>query len=317
MRRVRGNSRGLSEIVGTLILILIVVAAATALSAFITGYEKTLLAQEASTHEKTLESYKIFSISFPDNKSATAAGPSSAGYLVFDLASTTVEPSSISSITIDNQPVAWYCALPYTAIVSLASSCVNQGGTLVNYTTPLPYSPLQEYKIFVNYDNNTTGGILDSQFLNANSFSYKFPYYNMGALMADPELTAALASALSTTLTISVYTVYDNEFTQTLSVPVAVANVTTLVEPGTASTVVALDGEASIQPGGNDSIVLWWWNATNSTVSTKSWSPAVGEVVPVPSSAYTGTDAGVVYTVTLVVVDEAGLWNNNTITWIT
>jgi flagellin-like protein len=62
MRQIRRSSLGLAEIVGTLMLVLIVVAAAVAFSAFVATYQAQVQAQEAVEHAKSLENIHIVSV---------------------------------------------------------------------------------------------------------------------------------------------------------------------------------------------------------------------------------------------------------------
>ncbi len=431
MRRVRGNSRGLSEIVGTLILILIVVAAATALSVFVTGYEKTVLSQEANTHERTLESYTIFGVNVPETfeipavvtgiatwdlastDTSTCSGvgtppglsysgagdefmlsaptgitgtfgvatiipaaasctagvvsqpfsvpftatevgtltgaslaiiyndsfmadqtpsgtPSVAfaagnvfvstvqttpvGYYIFDVASTTVESSQISSMTINNEPVLWYCALPPDAIVTSTSTCTGGapyglGGTWVTLGSTTRFAPLQEYEILVNYDDANPGLLYNG----CNSFNTSIIPSSSCALAPDgwPSITA------TGTLRIAFNTLYDNTFSQVMRAPIAIASVGTIAIPeseGGGSTLV-LDGAASVQLGGNDSILAWYWIVT--AESPGATAPTVpylsGEEIPFNNTYWSPTSG--TYLIQLLVIDGTGLWNSDTIVW--
>ena len=301
MRRVRGNSRGLSEIVGTLILILIVVAAATALSVFITGYEKTVLSQEATTHQRNLESYKIYDVGIPDAKPVP---PLPDGYVVFIIASATVEASSITSLLIDDQPVLSYCALPPGANPNVTSNCTGVlGGQWVSFGEALPFAPLEEYKIVVNY--NDTTGFDDNGNKNA---------FNKTVSAANSPWEFPLN--LTRTLSISLFTAYGNNFIQVMLAPIAIAAVTTLDVPGSSAVVTVLDGELSVQPGGqNDSIVSWYWNVTNATHTANVPTGILsGEEFPVNSSQWAPT-ASAEYQIQLTVVDGTGLFDTETIDW--
>ena len=426
MRRFRGNSRGLSEIVGTLILILIVIAAATALSVFVTGYEKTVLSQEANSHEKSLESYAIFGINVPEtyevplpvsgyatwelasgdscsdevgltysdfalntptpisgifgpasynsskaictmglvNQSfsvtfiATQAGnlsgasiaitytdsfgtdltpsgspsvafdpvvqfnasvpPTPLGYYIFDVASTTVESTQISSITINNEPALWYCALPPDAVVSAASRCSGPGssslgGTWIPLGKTLAFTPLQEYKILVNYNDPDPGLLYNGT---CNSFNTSMT----GGSVSCPQAPDGWPQVTPTgTLRIAFDTVYTNTFSQVMRAPIAIASVGTIAIPGSGGTnfTYALDGAASLQLGGNDSILAWFWIITTSGTGNVPTVPFLsGEEVPFSntSSDWRATP-GTTYSIQLIALDGTGLWSSDTIAW--
>jgi flagellin-like protein len=99
MRRFRGDVRGLAEIVGTLMLVVIVVAAAVAFSIFVSTYQAQLQSQEAYQHDQALESVHILSIA-PD-VNATGVYQS----LNFTMAAEDVNPSTITGIEINSDPV--------------------------------------------------------------------------------------------------------------------------------------------------------------------------------------------------------------------
>lgn len=63
VRRGLAGRRGLAEIVGTLMLVLIVVAAAVAFSFFVASYESQLTNEERAAHDRQLESVRVVSIS--------------------------------------------------------------------------------------------------------------------------------------------------------------------------------------------------------------------------------------------------------------
>ena len=433
MRRFRGSSRGLSEIVGTLILILIVVAAATALSVFVTGYEKTVLSQEADSHEKTLESYSIFGINIPETYEApqtvhgnatwdlasgdsclagdvpsnlsysnfslsapfsipgifgpatigpgaicnatlvpnvvtqpfsatfiaTQAGslsgasvtityndsfasnqtpsaspsatfdpipefnasvpPTPLGYYVFDVASTTVESSQISSITINNEPALWYCALPPDSVVYTTSTCSGpgssgMGGTWIPLGKTLAFTPLQEYEILVNYNDPDPGLLYNGT---CNSFNTS----ETGGSASCPEATNGWPAISPTgTLRIAFDTAYTNTFSQVMQAPIAIASVGTIAIPGSGGTnfTYALNGAASLQLGGNDSILAWFWiiKNTSGTENVPTVPFLSGEEVPFSNStSYWSAAPGTTYSIELIALDGTGLWSSDTITW--
>ena len=96
MRSLRRSDRGLSEIVGTLMLIVIVVSAATLLAAFVASYQKQLQTQEAYTHDQSLESLKILGLSTALNSTGTAYSN-----ITFRLADESVEASSVIGIALN------------------------------------------------------------------------------------------------------------------------------------------------------------------------------------------------------------------------
>lgn len=100
MRSLRRSDRGLSEIVGTLMLVVIVVTAATLLAAFVASYQKQLQTEESFSHDQSLESIHILALTTklnPEGTNFTEFG--------FTLASEYINPSVILGISINNNPL--------------------------------------------------------------------------------------------------------------------------------------------------------------------------------------------------------------------
>jgi len=101
MRRLQRSERGLSEIVGTLMLVIIVVSAATLLAAFVATYQKQLQTEETFTHDQNLESIHVLAL----NTSVVNGNYSAFG---FTLGSEYVNPSIITGIWINDQPLKFF-----------------------------------------------------------------------------------------------------------------------------------------------------------------------------------------------------------------
>ena len=71
MYRRRKNVRGLAEIVGTLMLVLIVVAAAVAFSLFVASYQTQVQNEQRASHDRSLEAIHIISITTIANGSSS------------------------------------------------------------------------------------------------------------------------------------------------------------------------------------------------------------------------------------------------------
>ncbi|HXY47469.1 MAG TPA: archaellin/type IV pilin N-terminal domain-containing protein [Thermoplasmata archaeon] len=168
MRSFRRSDRGLSEIVGTLMLIVIVVSAATLLAAFVASYQRQLQSQEAYTHDQDLESIKIFGIA----TSLNVAGSAYRG-INFTLASESGESSGILGIEVNSIALYTYwwedqanhtwseCGLHLGCTLVLAPLqqvfvATNTSTTNNSYTLGSPPLPNQYLKIdvFTNYQND-------------------------------------------------------------------------------------------------------------------------------------------------------------------
>ncbi|HYA70642.1 MAG TPA: type IV pilin [Thermoplasmata archaeon] len=120
MRRFRRSERGLSEIVGTLMLVVIVVTAATLLAAFVASYQKQLQTEQTFTHDQNLESLHVLGLNTSvANGSYTAFG--------FTLASEYVNPSIVLDISINNQPLRFF---NWTDLSNGSQGNFREGGNL-------------------------------------------------------------------------------------------------------------------------------------------------------------------------------------------
>jgi flagellin-like protein len=241
-RRFRANARGLSEIVGSLMLVLIVVSAATAFSLFIASYQKQLQAEQAQTHDRALEAVQVITVATLLNRTLTD------GTLLnvnFTLASLDVNPMVITGIDIDNQAVRNYSAneLNLTTGVfetdAIAAGGVAYVGSHEDITVIIDASP------------------------GAGSSFYE----------------VAFGLHASDYVQIDIFTALHNDFRSQFLPPTAIAIVSVLETwDATTSTFVPvplLNGLNSLQPG-NASIVHWSW-----TVQPDNTTAVGGEVEPV------------------------------------
>ena len=231
MRRLRGDARGLSEIVGTLILVLIVVSAATVFAAFVATYEKQLLAQEAVTHQRSLESLVVFGISLQAQNNL----PNLIANLSFTVASETVDTVMLSGLTVNgNEVTQWN----YT---DLSTGAPASGVVPVALGISIP--PFDKFEISLD--------------VNVSSLSYS--------------LATAASIPLTSYLEISAFTTLSNEFTAVFLPPTAIALVSLgeiyNASSGTYSPEPMLDGTTSFQTG-NATILKWSWNVTNATTTS-------------------------------------------------
>jgi len=120
MRRFQRSERGLSEIVGTLMLVIIVVTAATLLAAFVAAYQKQVQAEQTFTHDQGLESIHLLGLS-------TTVSNGQYKTFEFDVASKYVNPANILGISIDNQPLKQF---NWTDLTTLAKGSFSIGQTL-------------------------------------------------------------------------------------------------------------------------------------------------------------------------------------------
>lgn len=225
------TARGIAEIVGTLMLILIVITAAVALAAFVATYEKQLLAEQNTANQQKLENLKILSITpVPD-----ASNSSRWSSFSFVLASEYINPSIVDSISLNGQPLQAFWA------VNLS----NPNGVPVAYSSStlslLTLAPRQQVIVEVNLTLGP-GGHFDS-------------IYNPSFFLTTTDY-----------IEVSVYTQLQNTFSAVFIPPTAIAVVSSLAtySGGLYETIPILDGSNSFAAT-NETVVEWDWNVTNST----------------------------------------------------
>lgn len=258
-------------------LVLIVVAAATAFGAFITSYQKTLQAEEQVTHDRALESLKTITAL------TTLNGTGTNGQLLvvnFTVASLDQNPTILTGLDVDNQPINNYTAYELNLTTGSVDSIVVAAGG------QLHISANQQLAIAVD--------------VSAGSASNSFYIQSFG--LTDRSYVQ-----------VDLFTYLANDFRTIFLPPTAIALVTSLqsfVNGSTPTTVPALSGINSIQPQpGNATIVSWNWTAVTLAPPGATWTGSGEEVVPTfsihPAS----------YTITLIVTNNYGLVGSDVITY--
>ena len=254
-------------------LIVIVVAAAVALAAFVASYQKQLQSEEAQSQQRSLESLKILSISpvlDPTNSSLW-------DNFTFVLASEYVNPSIVDAISLNGQPLKVYWVSNLTSPI----------GPPIAYSGSVPFTlaPRQEVVVAVNLTapggDYTWYSVYDDSFL------------------------------LTTTdyIELSVYTALQNTFTQVFVPPTAIAVVSSLttLSGGVYVTAPILDGSNSFQPG-NGTVVAWNWDVTNTTSLLNSSSPTISNPTVVASPPATSETGTVTFAEPIGFVTGIGIW---------
>ncbi len=273
MRHLRSERRALSEIVGTLFLVLIVVSAATVFAAFVATYQAQVQAEEAASHQRSLESLKVLSVS-PQLNSTTK---DTWDNLTFVISNRDINPTIIESISINRNPVKTYIA----NITNLTTGAYQTGeiGALGTITI----LPDEQFTITVC--------AIPSPGLSS--------FYN--------------PAPLSTTsyLQLDLYTAYSNDFSGVFVPPSAVAVITYLTTDNGSGVVniPILDGSHSIESP-NTTLEAWNWSVTcqgsaalcgTITGPNASWNVYGQEV------SLENLTAGRTYSVFLTVTDSDGL----------
>jgi flagellin-like protein len=270
--RVHG-SRGIAEVVGTLMLILIVVAASIALAAFVASYQKQLQSEQAEAQQRSLESLKVLNLA--QVNAQPSPNNTKLANFSFILASEFVNPSTISSLSVNGNPLRFFAVTPLAPDAGPANCSFNS-------TTPLTLAPFAEVEITVNTNASSTG-----------LCGYSF-------------FSTSLSFPIDEFVQIGIFTILQNTFTTVFLPPTAVPLVTTLAEfsGGGSSTgfvnVPVLDGANSFQAG-NGTLTSWDWFVTNTTAGSNETWTAGGEQLVAP---FVSTGYGHVYTYSIALTVE-------------
>ncbi len=234
MRGHRRNGRGLAEIVGTLMLVVIVVAAATAFSFFVASYQKQLQAEEALNHNKSLEDLRILALT----PNATAAPPA-LNSIIIEIASSDVNPTTVDGMTLNGLAVVYYTVVTFSGMPLDRPECLNGDPFAAsNVTCVLPVTAESQEFVKLNVSQADK--------------NYSFPAYTKVTLYEN------------STFVFDLFTSLGNEFSQSFVPPVAIAHLS-FVSSVTNSNPI-LDGSDSYQPSGtsgqNITIDEWSWTVT-------------------------------------------------------
>jgi flagellin-like protein len=268
MHRRGARSRGLAEIVGTLMLVLIVVAAATAFSFFVATYQQQLQSQENASHQRALEVVHVLSV----QTAAVGLGNDTFAGLSFTISSGDVNPIQLTDLVV-NGNVAW----SYNATWESNGSRTTVGVLAGDASTWL--------------DVPSLGQVLISLDLNPKSPLLSFPSWT-------------LIPTSGSYLTLYLQTQRGSGFTFVYVPPTALA-VLTFVQTWNGATLVenpVLDGTHSFQEGANATIVAWDWSISGPTFTTSPWSTSGAQV------ELSNLTAGDAYYANLTVYNSIGLF---------
>jgi flagellin-like protein len=274
------GNRGIAEVVGTLMLVLIVVAASIALAAFVASYQKQLQAQQAEAHQRNLESLKVLDV--------TGVTPQPSpnqlmlGSFSFVLASEFVNPSTVASISVNGNPLAHF----------LVQNVSPSGGVPFCYddSTQFILPSFQQVEVTVN--------LLSSGTCPNGFFS--------------PTTTLLVNSYLQ----IDLITILQNTFTTVFLPPTAIPLIGTVSEFIGAQfrNVPVLDGSTSFQQG-NGTIVSWTWSVVNTTGGLSPPPQTYSGEKLIAPFASTQTGQTFTFTIALSVQNSNGLIGSSSINY--
>ena len=276
-RRFRFGNRGIAEVVGTLMLILIVVAASIALAAFIASYQKQLQAQQAEAQQRGLESLRVLDIA----QVTTEPSPNQLNLTNFSfvLASEFVNPSTVSSVAVNANPLRYF----------LVQNISPAGGVprCYNDSTPFVLPAFHEVEVTVNANSSD---------LTLSPGHCPFSFFSPRVILP-----------VNAFLQIGLFTILQNTFTQVFLPPTALPLVGTVSQFNGRGfvNVPVLDGSQSFQSG-NGTLVSWNWTIDNTTGGGNVISSALGEKLVAPFAS-TQTGVTLTYKITLTLKNSNGL----------
>jgi hypothetical protein len=279
-------------------LILIVVAAAVALAAFVAGYESQYLAEQATAHNKALEDVQIVSITPFVNNTPGANNYSS---ITVILESLDIQNTTVREVTLNGQPLASFTVKPLGTqqVIGVCELC----GSSTPYPTVPQFQIAPEQQVNVSFNLSTWlavhrpgGGVYSP-------FNLTYDHF----------------------IEIGVYTLLGNDFTRAFYPPTAVVQLGETTQYVGGSTpeedMLVLNGQNSPNPP-NATTVWWSWTFTPYTPGLSTdfpRLPLLGEEVLVPQQDFPTCTAGSLtancpeyYNITLTVQDSDGLFGNST-----
>jgi flagellin-like protein len=296
MRRFRGHERGLAEIVGTLMLVLIVVVAVTAFSLFVASYQAQLQAEQTAAHNRSLEDIRILSVTTVLNTTNMGANYSSFSFVAGSL---DVNTMTINELTVNGQLINFYTVtqLGSSAVLQICEICNRALPQFQNTVVEFNLTSLEQVTITVNLTTWSSNALPHGGFLT---------FYNLASF--------GPTNFISTSL----YTTLGSDFDRVFDAPTALAltEQSTIFSGGSDVPVVVFDATDSIVAT-NDTIVSWSWLITDQNNSL--WklpgggNELLGEKAVVPQSAFTSGDY---YTVVLAITSAVGLAGTATIQYV-
>jgi flagellin-like protein len=308
MRSVRQQHRGLAEIVGTLMLVVIVVAAATAFSFFVSAYERQVLSEESQQHDRTLEVGKVAGIQqctasncsqlyctnntdLQHNLSllGCANGVQHLPDLVLEGREAVLNVSFVSGdvnsmfftqYLLNGQASEGWLFYPHGATPRWMSDLTE---TAANWTACQP-------------TQNISGSIVS-----VNSTCSEIPPYGQ------VNISIFTSTALPSPISLEMYTSLSDTFEYSFTPPVPVIKTTVLPEGSISEPL--FDGSSSYQPAGGDnaSITGYSWSFVDLNNSSATILPYQGPQIEVVNLSSAGPWAGNTFKVTLLVTNSDGL----------
>lgn len=316
MRSLLRDNRAVSEVVGTLMLVVIVITAATLLAAFVSAYEKQVLAEENQQHDRSLETGRVSGVQI--------CSPTSCGKLYCYEGKTPAGASctgqSLPTLTLQAVDGGASDDVVNVSFVSGDVQSLNLSAYEVDGQTPqgwmfFPHGAtpgwMSDPAEDVGWDACQPTTTYNGSIVPANASCSEVSAYQQ------VNITLILGSAISTPsspVSLDMYTSLSVEFSYEFIPPVPIIQ-TTVLPVGTAYEPL-FDGADSYQPAGGDNatIVTFSWTIDDQTTPTNppitSYTGPEIEVSQLSSSETSDT-----YLVTLTVVNSDGLSTSTSVVY--
>jgi len=279
MHRRRMNHLGLAEIVGTLMLVLIVVAAATAFAFFVSSEEQINLNEQTQLHFKNLENVSIQSI---ETIPASVGPPPIPPLLVLVVSSSDIYATNVTDIAVGGDPATTFCQTP-------------EDGAFVNCSNPA-----------TNFQ--TFSGAGGQGYLNLTPFTVTAVTIAYTSFYIQPFVFS------TTSVQVQMGTTRGNEFVETLFPPIAEIAVNLLTGYPVLDGTQSYQPHTGSSP--DTTIVDWVWTIFSVTDANYSTTPTYyGQEVQLPHPFI--TTPSTTYTITLTVTNTLGLSGSTSQNYVT
>lgn len=298
MRAIKNNFRGVSNVIGALMLTLIVVGAATSFAIFVSQRQEMQQDAELSKVQKELENIDILNIEPSYNTSGLYA-------LNFSIVNVNKDAVRVSGIWI-NKHSYYHRENNFTLIRGdgcMQNWSFDETGQLRGWSENCSSRWKDLTKIELAFDD-TDGEVNNTVRLDLESYetvTFAFndtekQFYNFDVKQNEP-------------ITIKIYTSRGNVFEKTFYPPSSVIRLITDTEedpPGTFKDFVILDGSLSDHPGDNAYIQDWEWDIIPQGIG--STHLVSGRIARAPDEIMTDT-----WDITLTVKDNFGMIGKSTV----
>ena len=279
MQQLIRNLRGVSPVIGALMLTLITITAAASFAVFVSQKQEMIQEQQWAEQQRELEKLEIISIN-PNYENDKLVN------LSFTVSSRSILDSTIKLIYVNDKPLYGNFTLKYTSL-SLENWTVDNGSY---------------HRYSVNSSTDTEWSDVSGQYYPLEVESYENIEFTIENV---EENVSGLNTDYNNPLTIEIITAKTSSFEKTFYPPSAVTIIDVESLPATCTNYYILDGSLSDHPG-DGYVVKWEWNVTNmSSPITHLYPEPFGRKAQVTNTSFIAQSNK--YWVNLTVTDNFGM----------